>query len=296
MAIFEKKTGTDNPFDSVDVGSSSAPSFVDVDGDGDLDAFIGEWNGNLNFYRNDNGTFTSVTGTDNPFNGVDVGRRSTPSFTDVDGDGDLDAFIGEGDGNLNFYRNEGGTFTEVTGADNPFNGVNVGRYSTPSFADLDGDGDLDALIGEGSGNLNFYRNEGGTFTSVTGADNPFDGVDVGSHSTPSFADLDGDGDLDALIGAGGEGGVMGVVYYRNDSGTFTSVTGADNPFNGLNVGGFSAPSLADVDGDGDLDVSIGLSGGTIEFYENAAPIATIAPGTTPSEVGTSATPTHQTMS
>ncbi len=96
-------------------------------------------------------------------------------------------------------------FTEVTGTDNPFDGVDVGDYSAPSFADLDGDGDLDAFIGAGDGWIYYYRNEGTAanpaFTNVTGSGNPFNGVGVGSNSAPSFADLDGDGDLDAFIGA-----------------------------------------------------------------------------------------------
>ena len=41
----------------------------------------------------------------------------------------------------------------AAGAANPFNGVG-GIASTPNFADLDGDGDLDAVVGEGDGNLN----------------------------------------------------------------------------------------------------------------------------------------------
>ena len=131
--------------------------------------------------------FAEQTGAANPFNGVDVGNVSTPSFADLDGDGDLDAVVGEGDGTLNYFENTGSAiapaFTERTGAANPFNGVDVGIDSTPSFADLDGDGDLDAVVGEQNGTLHYFENTGSAtapaFTEHTGAANPFDGVDVG---------------------------------------------------------------------------------------------------------------------
>ena len=95
-------------------------------------------------------------------------------------------------------------FARRGGAANPFTGLNAGNYSTPSFADLDGDGDIDAVVGEGNGTLQYFRNTGTAtapvFVQQTGAANPFSGVDVGTFSAPSLADLDGDGDLDAVVG------------------------------------------------------------------------------------------------
>ncbi|MGC5198211.1 FG-GAP-like repeat-containing protein, partial [Aphanothece microscopica] len=279
--VFAEQTGAANPFNGVNVGGWSKPSFADLDGDGDLDALIGEFDGFLNYYRN-TGTalvpvFAEQTGAANPFNGVDVGFHNAPSFANLDGDGDLDALIGESEGPLNYYRNTGTAlapvFIEQTGAANPFNGVIVGSYSTPGFADLDGDGDLDALIGENDGTLNYSRNTGTAlapvFTEQTGTANPFNGVDVGLYSAPSFADLDGDGDLDALIGE-----VFGTLrYWRNTASAastpaFTEQTGAANPFNGVDVGLVSAPSFADLDGDGDLDALIGEGFGSLRYWRN----------------------------
>jgi hypothetical protein len=57
-------------------------------------------------------------------------------------------------------------FTERTGAANPFDGVNVGDFGKPSFADLDGDGDLDVIAGGNDGTLRYFLNTGAGFTQV----------------------------------------------------------------------------------------------------------------------------------
>ena len=222
---FTEQTLTANPFDGVDVGATSAPTFVDIDNDGDKDAFIGESNGSIKYYKN-TGTasspiFTEQTLTANPFDGVDVGSNSTPTFVDIDNDGDKDAFIGSyAYGYIKYYKNTGTAsspaFTAQTGTANPFNGVTFGTcYSRPTFVDIDNDGDKDAFIGEYGGTINYYKNTGTvsspTFTVQTGTDNPFNNVNVGYLANPTFVDIDNDGDQDAFIGAA-DGTIK---YYQN---------------------------------------------------------------------------------
>jgi hypothetical protein len=272
-----------NPFVEIDVGSASTPSLADLDGDGDVDAIVGVNNGNLNYIRSTRPHqpapgFVEQTGAADPLDGVDVGSLSKPSFADLDGDGDLDAVVGTGDGILRYFENTGSAtapaFTERTGVANPFDGAgfDVGLNSAPSFADLDGDGDLDAVVGTGDGILRYFENTGSAlapaFTEQTGTDNPFNGLDVGINSTPSFADLDRDGDLDAVVGESN-----GILHYFENTGSaiapaFTERTGAANPLNGIDAGLFSAPTFADLDGDGDLDPVIGENGGSLKYFEN----------------------------
>jgi len=96
-------------------------------------------------------------------NGVDVGWNSTPTFADIDGDGDLDAFIGEYYGTVKYFKNTGSktapVLVEQAGPASPLNSVSMGYNSSPTFADIDGDGDLDAFIGEYYGTVRYFRND-----------------------------------------------------------------------------------------------------------------------------------------
>jgi len=223
IPVFMERVGVSNPFDGVAVAYATSPSFVDIDGDGDFDAFLGEGEGLIHFYKN-TGTravpvFTEQTGAANPFDNVDVGYLSSPSFIDIDGDGDFDAFIGEREGLIHFYKNSGTSvvpvFTKQPGAANPFDGVDVGSLSVPSFTDIDGDGDFDAFIGEKTGAINYFENTGTdavpSFTQHTGRRNPFYGVDAGVGSSPSFVDINNNGRVDAFIGSW-DGKIQ---YYNN---------------------------------------------------------------------------------
>ncbi len=302
FANFVLQTGPNNLFDKQDVGFFSTPTFADIDGDGDLDAFIGEILGTIKYYQNtgSNRSPRFSQSAANPLNNLDGEFFfSTPSFADLDGDGDLDAFLGEYYGSIRYYKNNGTTTNPnlvlQTGANNPFNNKDVPGNSTPTFADLDADGDLDAVIGDWRGNINYYQNTGRTsslsFVQQTGSSNPFNGVVEKYYSAPTFGDIDGDGDLDAFIGRS-DGTIK---YYKNtgsvSSPRFVVQTGAANPFNGVDVGSYSTPSLVDIDGDGDLDALIGKFDGTIDYYKNINPVVSITPGTTPSESGPTTTGT-----
>ena len=285
-------TGAPNPFDTIDAGDFSTPAFVDLDGDGDLDLVSGRLDGTLLAWRN-TGTasapaFSALAGSDNPFDGLDAGRASAPAFVDLDGDGDLDLVSGEDNGSLLAWRNTGTAsapvFSALSGAENPFDRILVAYASTPAFVDLDGDGDLDLVSGDLYGALSAWRNTGTAaspaFTALTGSDNPFDGIDVGLLGAPAFVDLDGDGDLDLVVGEN-DGSLLA---WRN-TGTasapaFSALTGAANPFDGIDVGRSSTPAFLDLDGDGDLDLVVGEEGGTLLAWRNTAPPPPPPPGIT----------------
>ncbi len=149
-----------------------------------------------------------VKGTQNPFNGIDIGNRSHPVLEDLDNSGDLDLVLGVGNGSVAYFRKDAGGFTPVTGGANPFSVVTSNQggddIAAPAFADLDGDGDRDLIVGQTNGFMRVFRRDGTAaapvFTPLTGSANPFNGIDFGAQVKPEFADIDADGDLDLLLG------------------------------------------------------------------------------------------------
>jgi large repetitive protein len=273
----------------VDTSWYSKPGFADIDNDGDLDLFVGESNGTVKFYRNTGTTAAPIFAADavgNPLAGFDVGSSAAPAFADIDGDGDLDAFVGEYYGAVKFYRNTGTAAAPAFAADaagNPLTGFDVGYYSAPVFADIDNDGDLDAFVGVNNGTVKFYRNNGTAAAPAFAADtagNPLAGFDVGTYASPTFADIDYDGDLDAFVG----NGISTMQFFRN-TGTaaapnFVAADGVTviNPLEGFATGYRSTPTFIDIDNDGDPDLFVGNSLGTVYFFENLDPTPGVAAG------------------
>jgi hypothetical protein len=227
--VFFENTGTPstpafasavaNPFGLRNVGEQASPDLADIDGDGDLDAFIGNGIGSTYFFEN----MGSPNAPDfrragkNRFGLADVGKEASPDLADIDGDGDLDAFVGERFGNAVFFFENTGTRCAPAFAAaiaNPFGLVDVGDRSKPNLVDIDGDGDLDAFVGNREDNTVFFENTGTAIvpTFAAGANNPFGLIGL-PNPAPNLADIDDDGDLDAFIGDSlGE-----VAFFENEA-------------------------------------------------------------------------------
>lgn len=275
-----------NPFGLEDVGFYANPIFADIDGDGDLDTFVGEYDGGMVFFRN-NGTRNMPEfgfPISNPFGLGIVREYAHPSLVDIDGDGDLDLFIGRGGyyhaGEKFFFENTGTSAIPEFAAPiiNPFGLDYDGYRASPTFVDIDDDGDQDAFVGEANGNTLFFRNTGTANNPAFAAasTNPFGLIDVGYNANPAFVDIDGDGDQDAFVGK--EDG--STLFFRNTGTVNNPVFSAagTNPFGLIDIGLESSPSFADIDNDGDQDAFVGERGGNIIFFVNNGLLLTSTAG------------------
>ncbi|MCW5844364.1 MAG: VCBS repeat-containing protein [Caldilinea sp.] len=145
-------------------------------------------------------------------------------------------------------------------------GQRLGGESSYAVAlgDLDGDGDLDALLANGAGERSqVWTNDGRGHFTLAG-----DLRDTGDARDVALGDLDGDGDLDALLV--NAGGSPTLVWLNDGTGTFGSVPQK------LGSGSSLAAVLADFDGDGDLDAYIANGQPADPAADDAAGSTTLA--------------------
>src|SRR5580765_7807962 len=226
-------------------GGAFANAWADVDGDGDLDLFVGFGGTPANrLYRNDDGVFTDIAAA---VGLADARATRAAAWGDMDRDGDPDLIVGftPGGGSvLKLYRNDGARFVEVTAAVGL--GLDAGAVRQPSWIDVDADGDLDLCVAFRDRPNMLFRNNAGRFSDVA----PALGLEDGRRSVGAvWFDADEDGDLDLYVGNmdGDENGL-----FRNDGDKFVDVAatagvawGGRTPNDGMN--GTVRPCAADFD-------------------------------------------------
>ncbi|MEM7367688.1 MAG: lamin tail domain-containing protein [Bacteroidota bacterium] len=306
---FTEKIGIDNPLDTAFAGYWITPSFADIDGDGDLDAFVGEFNSNtytnqINYFKNE-GTaqqadFVIQPAANNPFTSHSFTYFSFPEFVDIDADGDLDAFVGgvnnpyAAANSIRFFENTGTVnapiFTEQVGANNPLVAPGNEILGLVRLADLDNDGDYDAAAVTYSEttyltSVRYFENIGtdsvANFVEQTGVNSPFVTIFPAQFMFPDLVDIDNDGDLDFIAGnydALYSGVGDAVLYYENigtdTAGIFVQQTVPPNPFAGTTVFAYGPVlAFADIDADGDQDYfqgdyDINNDLGILRYFEN----------------------------
>lgn len=270
------------PRDPVVSSGYNAPTFGDVDTDGDLDLMVGVLGGafnpnrtahaNLYFYEQREADEFRLR-TRRFLDQIDLGSESFPELGDLDGDGDLDLLL------ANKISSEDSETSVLVRYENSPEGFVVrdslellpSYHYAPALADLDADGDLDMLLGTWNDGLALYWNEGSasSFEPVL-AEEHFLELTRGSHTTPALVDIDGDEDLDLFVGE-----TSGTInFYRNTGSakepTFELVS---DEFEGIDIGRRSVPLFTDIDGDGDQDLLIGSESEGLVFFENTGSVS-----------------------
>ncbi len=184
------------------------PAFGDLDGDGDEDMVLGDINGQLHLFLNTpQQGIANFTLSEFNFSRIDVGQNASPQLIDLDQDGILDLLVGESNGTLNFFRNEGNSINPQFSSEatlEKLGGVDVSPecctgFSVP-FLHKNRDGSLDLRVGSESGELFFFPNISLQQEAFIPADPQGRNWGVGRRSSPWGVDLDNDGILDWLIG------------------------------------------------------------------------------------------------
>ena len=268
----------------------SGPMFADMDGDRDLDLFLGglDSDPSLVFENNGDGTFSDVT----VGSGIDqmaVEQTISAAFGDYDLDGDLDLFVAHWGTPRDFsapgdtehlWRNDtdgtGIKFQSVSESanispsiltlpDDLITGTGRDFVFSPTFARINDDLYPDILsVADFNYSKYFINDQIGTFSNATDTEVIIDGNGMGS----AVADYDNDGDLDWFVTSiechldpnsedpvsECEFGIMSQIgnrLYRNNDGAFVDVTDQA----GVASGGWGwGACFIDFENDGDLDI------------------------------------------
>ena len=242
-------------------------AFGDLDGDGDMDMLACR-PGKLLFYLNCGTRYVSLFGREDDLFDLEtissMNNIYSPSFGDLDADGDLDLVIG-GYNELILFENTGSTELPAFGIAATI--ITSSGMRVPSALDLNGDGYSDLVVGKEDGSLEYWVNGG------SGELNDFQinrlllaAINVGGDAYPTGGDLDGDGDIDLVIGSSST-----ILHH------FSNVGSSQNPlftvddltlFSGIGAGIDLVPSIVVLETDELPDLVLTSSMNRTFFYDN----------------------------
>ena len=276
----------------------ATPAIADIDGDGDQEAVYASFLGTLYVVDATTGT---VLQTLDPGQGTMLISQASPTLFDVDGDGSLEVLRGHEDGSMRWMELDGsGSPQTIVTAAGPIK-------SSVAVGDITGDGSDEIVFLSGDMMLYAWNPQGmvSGFPVSIGVQQ-----DVGGHffltPSPALGDLDGDGDLEIVIGNldsemrayQGDGSlVAGNWPFSTQAMVLSSAAIADHDLDGLGEivatdndgyvyvldrqgnllpnwpvqlplgGGPSSPSVVDLDANGVKEIIIASQNGAVYSYK-----------------------------
>ena len=290
--------------------ASSAPSLYDWNGDGALDLVVGEKStdgvGRVKVYLNQGATdalaytdFFYATYWDASAScsvEIAVSGEIAPKIADITGDGFDDLIVGLADGTIALYRGAqldgervfSAPESVLVGAASAKKALDVGSDAGVEVFDWNGDGRNDLVVGATNGKIRVYLDASKTAgeydfrSAATLAVGTSDLVVESGCSTPTIADVDGDGVFDLV-----SGNASGAMFVYRNAGTNASPK-FEKPTPLLDASGEtvtlgdatrSRPFAYDVNGDGVTDYLVGSSDGSVGYYEGVRLVAPNSEGT-----------------
>ncbi len=272
----------------IDLGDGSYPSFFDYNLDGLMDLVVG----NYGYHNTGNdptsslALFENIGTNSNPsFNLIDRNWQNIssinlninlvkpalnlyPCFGDLDGDNDKDMIIGDANGKLHFFENDGNIPANFSLSSPNFFQIDIGSFATPFIYDINKDGLNDLIVGEQIGTINYFPNRGTINSAIfdTIIEN-FGNVDIEDsvistgYSSPKIIDINSERYLVS-------GSFSGNLYAFEINSIDSSFAPIDIGLNNLWDGSITAVDFTDLNNDFKLDVIVGNKSGGLTYYNS----------------------------
>lgn len=284
--------------ETIEQGSDAYPVLYDYNNDGLLDLFIGNfgyyyfnsptaYKSRITLYEN-TGTssqpeFTWITDDFANISTLGFGSGIYPTFGDIDNDNDIDMIIGDYDGKIHLFKNSSGNLSTMTLSlttsqmtDDNSAIIDVGHSARPQLFDIDNDNDLDLILGEENGNLNYYENMGNASSYVYRLQSEtLGGIDISDwwttigNSIP-FLFSNTAGETQLFVG-----GANGQVHHFNniDGNILGNYTHVDTALSYLGKTTNAAITAGHLDNDTLLDLIVGNERGGLRYFKGSADIS-----------------------